>query len=155
MGWWSRTRHKWMHRLNGEEYVDPVFGEIFCPRGQVAWTGRVPLPRGLDHQTHIGLWVEAGGGRPTDAQREFFGELLHRYAGLWPSIVEALAKYSSLRPDAIEELVGEPDLELKMTERGDGWQWRLIYVRGDGYAIDDFYTVYFRDWQIESVVDMR
>jgi hypothetical protein len=66
-----------------EEYNDPTFGP-FRRVGGGDWYGEVPFQHPPTGARSISLLIGAGGGHPADEQRAFVGEILARYAELWP-----------------------------------------------------------------------
>lgn len=134
-----------------DEYVDPVFGRIALQFGR--WQGEVPFAHRATGAERLQLIIDAGKGRPTDAQRELFLEISDRYATLWPAIAEALALHHDVlgTRGAVEQYINAPCLELPPLPIGLPREWHLQYTFELASEGDGAHWAHFREWELVSL----
>jgi hypothetical protein len=94
-----------------EEYEDPVFGKLWR-EGKGMWMGEAPFDHARTGARTMSLLIDAGEGRPTEAQKDLFREVIGRYAARWPQIASALAQHHPELKTVqdVTEHIGEPCL---------------------------------------------
>lgn len=139
------------------EIDDTVLGRLKrsdCAKdGEYLWSGDIKFP-------HVGnsifLHVYAGPEGPTEAQREFYSELLVRYASLQPAIQSALEVELASLMEASE---WQPDAKtMKAFELyGLALNWATYGIRSCSFSFgwppweDLDLDVYVSRWEITNI----
>ncbi|MEE3369787.1 MAG: PSD1 and planctomycete cytochrome C domain-containing protein [Planctomycetota bacterium] len=128
-------------------YVAPVRTPL--PTGATPGDARSPVDSWVRHRLEAERMVAAPEAMPARLLRRVFLDL----TGLPPSIAEADAFRSSLRPDAFERVV---DHLLASPRYGEKWarSWLDLarYADSNGYQADQFRSVWpYRDWVINAL----
>jgi hypothetical protein len=141
-----------MLRPTVEEYDDPAFGPL-SRRSGGDWYGEVPFQHPPTGSSSMSILIGAGEGHPSDEQRAFFGEILSRYAELWPRVAEALAAYhpDHTTVESVCKYINEPCLCLDPFVDDQPRRWSLQYTFDDPNEGDMGYFVEFLDWEIICV----
>jgi len=135
-----------------EEYDDPIFGRL-RREGTGMWMGDIPFQHPPTRTTTMSVLIGSGDGRPTDAQKDLFREIISRYAQDWPRIAAALAeRHPDLKTvEKITQHVGEPCLILEPIRDGQPREWSIDYTFDLETEGDMGYAAGFREWELLAV----
>ena len=111
-----------------ESFVDDVFGELrreSWRRESGIWDGTVPFYRGPTGMKSLDLFIDAGEGQPTAAQRDLFREIEARYSSMWPEIAQAFAdQHASLKTvEAVTQHLDPSSLIISPVSPGEPLTW--------------------------------
>jgi hypothetical protein len=135
-----------------EACADEVFGPL-RREGKGDWEGEVAFQHPPTKAESLQLLIDAGEGRPTEAQRVLYREIIARYAQMWPQIAAALAEHHpTLKTvQSLEQHIEEPCLCLDPITPGQPPEWSFQYTFDLEDEGDMGYFAEFVDWKLVDI----